>query len=58
MNWGQYFKSPQKITLSLVNLGLVGIGTTICACGLWVSGLAIHEDSAQAAGSFSCANNA
>ncbi|OJJ84382.1 uncharacterized protein ASPGLDRAFT_47263 [Aspergillus glaucus CBS 516.65] len=58
MYWGDYFSSPKKILLFLANVGLVGIGTTICACGLWVSGLAIHEDSKGAAGSFSCANNA
>ncbi|KAE8152087.1 amino acid transporter [Aspergillus avenaceus] len=56
MYWGEYFKSPMKIILTLANLGLVVHGIMICALGLWVSGVAIHND--DASGSFSCANNA
>lgn len=56
--YGDYLKSWKKVLLTGLNLLLVVIGVTICACGLWVSGLAIHEDSAHAGKSFSCASNA
>lgn len=58
MFWGEYLKSPKQIILTALNLLLAVIGVTICACGLWVSGLAIHKDSAHSGGSFSCASNA
>lgn len=59
MYWGEYFSSPKKVFLAAINFSLIGVGTTICACGLWVSGLAIHQDSTNSSGgSFSCANNA
>lgn len=53
---GNYFTSVRKTLLTLANLGLFLIGATICVCGLWVSGLSIHNDSSGS--SFSCANNA
>lgn len=84
MTWGQLFTSPKRILLTLANVLLIGIGTTIvrsflhfpfsyirkqkkkkmtvlttikqCVCGLWVSGVAIHNDASKS--SFSCANNA
>ncbi|THC93604.1 hypothetical protein EYZ11_006919 [Aspergillus tanneri] len=56
MHWGDYFTSPKKILLTMANVGLAIIGTTICVCGLWVSGVAIHNDGSKS--SFSCANNA
>ncbi|PLB39871.1 transmembrane amino acid transporter protein-domain-containing protein [Aspergillus candidus] len=56
MTWGQLFTSPKRILLTIANVLLIGIGTTICVCGLWVSGVAIHNDASKS--SFSCANNA
>ncbi|KAK1144226.1 hypothetical protein N8T08_005639 [Aspergillus melleus] len=56
MYWGNYFTSTKKTLLTLANVGLVLIGGTICVCGLWVSGVAIHNDGSKS--SFSCANNA
>ncbi|OJJ86277.1 uncharacterized protein ASPGLDRAFT_45323 [Aspergillus glaucus CBS 516.65] len=56
LNWGQYFSSPRKIVLTIINVLIVGIGATICGLGLYVSGKAIHDDSSKA--SFTCANNA
>ncbi|OJJ32733.1 hypothetical protein ASPWEDRAFT_115016 [Aspergillus wentii DTO 134E9] len=56
LNKGNYFSSTRKTCLTIVNVGVLGVGITICALGLWVSGLAIHKDGSKA--SFSCANNA
>ncbi|OJJ46152.1 hypothetical protein ASPZODRAFT_167157 [Penicilliopsis zonata CBS 506.65] len=56
MDFGNYFGSTRRTVISLANLGLVVVGVTVCACGLWVSGVAIHNDSSKT--SFSCANNA
>ncbi|KAB8246561.1 transmembrane amino acid transporter protein-domain-containing protein [Aspergillus flavus] len=53
---GQYFASPMKIFLTLCNVCLFIFGVMICALGLWVSGVAIHNDKSH--GSFTCANNA
>lgn len=53
---GEYFSSPKKIFLTLCNVGLFIFGVMICALGLWVSGVAIHNDKSH--GSFTCANNA
>ncbi|RAH67450.1 amino acid transporter [Aspergillus aculeatinus CBS 121060] len=54
--YGNYFSSWRKTLLTMANVGLFLIGATICVCGLWVSGVAIHDDSSGS--SFSCANNA
>jgi hypothetical protein len=56
LNRGKYFSSPRKITLTIINLLIVGIGGTICGLGLYVSGKAIHDNPSNA--SFSCRNNA
>ncbi|PYH89953.1 amino acid transporter [Aspergillus ellipticus CBS 707.79] len=56
MYWGNYFTTWKRTVLTFANVGLFLIGATICVCGLWVSGLAIHDDTGGA--SFSCANNA
>ncbi|PKY00980.1 amino acid transporter [Aspergillus campestris IBT 28561] len=52
MNRGQYFASPQKVLLTVLNVGLVGIATALCALGLWSSGRSIHEEGGR--NSFSC----
>ncbi|OQD82470.1 hypothetical protein PENANT_c021G08565 [Penicillium antarcticum] len=54
MNKGQYFKNWRKISLTIINIGILAIACAICGLGLWVSGVAIHEDSGTA--SWSCAN--
>lgn len=56
MNKGVYFSSPRKITMTIINLIIVGIACALCGMGLWVSGKAMHDNPSSA--SFSCANNA
>ncbi|KAE8355468.1 transmembrane amino acid transporter protein-domain-containing protein [Aspergillus coremiiformis] len=56
LNWGQWFSSPRKIALTILNMVIVGIGAVICGLGLYASGKAIHDDTSRA--SFTCANNA
>ncbi|KAJ5114495.1 Amino acid transporter transmembrane [Penicillium alfredii] len=56
MNKGLWFSSPKKIALTVLNLGIIGIGACLCGLGLYVSGKAIHDHPSSA--SFSCANNA
>ncbi|KAL3481733.1 transmembrane amino acid transporter protein-domain-containing protein [Aspergillus californicus] len=56
LNYGQWFSSPRKILLSIVNLVIVLIGACICGLGLYVSGKAIHDDASS--NTFSCASNA
>lgn len=56
LNWGRYLSSPRKIALTVINVIIVGIGATICGLGLYVSGKAIHDDTAKS--SFTCANTA
>ncbi|KAJ5322348.1 hypothetical protein N7452_010637 [Penicillium brevicompactum] len=56
MNKGQWFSSPSKIALTIVNLVILGIAIAICGLGLYVSGVAINESSSNA--SWTCANNA
>ncbi|KAJ5757285.1 uncharacterized protein N7511_007467 [Penicillium nucicola] len=56
LNRGQWFSSPRKIMLTIVNLVILGIACAICGLGLWVSGQAINESSSKA--SWTCANNA
>ncbi|OQE26523.1 hypothetical protein PENSTE_c005G05787 [Penicillium steckii] len=53
LNWGQYSRNWKKISLTCLNLVIVGIGGCLCGMGLWVSGKAIHDDPNNA--SFSCA---
>ncbi|KAF7591068.1 hypothetical protein BBP40_002029 [Aspergillus hancockii] len=53
---GEYFSSPKQIFLTICNVLLFIFGVMICGLGLWVSGVAIHNDSSH--GSFTCANNA
>lgn len=56
INRGQWFSSPRKIGLTILNTCIVLIGGCMCGLGLYVSGRAIHEDASS--NSFSCANNA
>ncbi|KAJ5242055.1 uncharacterized protein N7469_000382 [Penicillium citrinum] len=55
INRGQWFSSPRKIFLSIVNVCIVLIGGCMCGLGLYVSGKAIHDDASS--NSFSCASN-
>ncbi|KAI9923746.1 hypothetical protein ASPWEDRAFT_163996 [Aspergillus wentii DTO 134E9] len=56
LNRGQWFSSPRKIALTIINVLIVLIGGCMCGLGLYVSGKAIHDDSSGS--SFSCANTA
>ncbi|KAJ5630443.1 uncharacterized protein N7484_010543 [Penicillium longicatenatum] len=56
MNKGVHFSSPRKITMTIINLIIIGIAWALCGMGLWVSGKAIHDNPSSS--SFSCANNA
>lgn len=72
MNKGRYFQNWKKVVLTITNLGVLAIaiaivGSTLlvnsnntnflqCGLGLYVSGVAIHNDSANQ--SWSCANDA
>ncbi|KAJ5632516.1 hypothetical protein N7490_008855 [Penicillium lividum] len=55
MNKGQYFKNWKKTCLTIINVGVFGCALAICGLGLWVSGVAIHNDSSSSA--WSCAND-
>ncbi|OJJ46085.1 hypothetical protein ASPZODRAFT_117902 [Penicilliopsis zonata CBS 506.65] len=55
LNRGRYWSSPRKMLLSVLNLCIVGMGACLCGLGLYISGKAIHDDTAGV--SFSCANN-
>ena len=54
MNWGQWFSSPRKMFLFVVNVCLLGIGCGVCGIGVYASGWAIHQDSKSSSGSWSC----
>ncbi|KAL5361209.1 transmembrane amino acid transporter protein-domain-containing protein [Aspergillus floccosus] len=56
LNWGRWFSSPRKIFLTFINILIVLMGGCLCGLGLYVSGKAIHDDSAKT--SFTCANTA
>ncbi|PYH45595.1 uncharacterized protein BP01DRAFT_340348 [Aspergillus saccharolyticus JOP 1030-1] len=56
MNWGQWWSSPRKIALTILNIFIFCIGAVICGLGLYVSGKAIHDDASKS--SFSCASSA
>ncbi|KIW15411.1 hypothetical protein PV08_05457 [Exophiala spinifera] len=56
LNWGQYTKNWKKISLTLVNLFLFGMGAAICGMGLYASGYAIHNE--PGGSSWTCASNA
>ena len=52
INKGQYFRSPTKIFLTGVNVGLFLLGLSICGIGLYASGYALQTNSGS--GSWSC----
>ncbi|OJJ42299.1 hypothetical protein ASPZODRAFT_1502128 [Penicilliopsis zonata CBS 506.65] len=56
MNRGRYFKTFQKTCMTIVNIGVLACAIAICVLGLYVSGVAIHNDAASS--SWSCANDA
>ncbi|KAF7586664.1 hypothetical protein BBP40_008513 [Aspergillus hancockii] len=56
LNWGNWFSSPRKVALTILNMIIVLIGATICGLGLYASGKAIHDDNSRA--SYTCASNA
>ncbi|CAI7572659.1 unnamed protein product [Penicillium glandicola] len=56
MNKGRYFQNWKKAVLTITNILVLAIAFAICGLGLWVSGVAIHEDSSSK--SWSCANTA
>ncbi|CAI7646533.1 hypothetical protein N7527_006604 [Penicillium freii] len=56
MNKGRYFQNWKKAVLTITNILVLAIAFAICGLGLWVSGVAIHEDSVSK--SWTCANTA
>ena len=54
LNYGQWFSSPKKILLTILNVGIALIGLILCALGLYASGTAIHNDASSTV--FTCAN--
>ncbi|KAJ6119499.1 hypothetical protein N7523_003779 [Penicillium sp. IBT 18751x] len=55
LNAGQWWSSPKKIALTVLNMFIVLFGLILCVLGLYASGTAIHNDSGSA--SFTCAND-
>ncbi|OQE43631.1 hypothetical protein PENCOP_c003G08510 [Penicillium coprophilum] len=56
MNKGRYFQNWKKAVLTITNILVLAIAFAICGLGLWVSGVAIHEDSSSK--SWTCDNTA
>lgn len=54
LNAGQWFASPRKIALTVLNMSIVLFGAALCGLGLYASGTAIHNDTGSA--SFSCSS--
>lgn len=54
LNYGQWFSSPKKIFLTILNICIALFGLALCVLGLYASGTAIHNDNSSA--SFSCKN--
>lgn len=52
LNWGDYTKNWQKMSLTAVNIVIFGMGAAICGIGLYASGKAIHES--RSGESWSC----
>jgi hypothetical protein len=53
LNWGRWTSTKTKIFLTIVNLILLIIGSTVCFLGLYASGYAIHSHKGEG-GSWSC----
>ncbi|KAK5945318.1 hypothetical protein PMZ80_002522 [Knufia obscura] len=56
INWGGYGRDWRKMCLTVVNVGLVVMGGTICGVGLYASGTAISSE--RGGGSWTCESNA
>jgi hypothetical protein len=54
LNAGQWFASPRKIALTILNVAIALFGLALCVLGLYASGTAIHDDTSSA--SFSCSS--
>lgn len=54
LNYGQWFSSPKKIFLTVLNIGIALFGLALCVLGLYASGTAIHDDASSL--SFTCKN--
>ena len=54
LNWGNYGKNWRKICLTMLNIGIFGIGAAVCGIGLYASGKAIHDESGSDV--WTCAN--
>lgn len=54
LNYGQWFASPRKIALTVLNAAIAVFGLVLCVLGLYASGTAIHNDANS--NSFTCAN--
>lgn len=54
LNYGQWFASPRKIALTVLNIGIALFGLALCVLGLYASGTAIHDDANS--NSFTCKN--
>lgn len=54
LNYGQWFSSPKKIFLTVLNIGIALFGLALCVLGLYASGTAIHDDTSSL--SFTCKN--
>ncbi|KAJ5368407.1 uncharacterized protein N7496_008167 [Penicillium cataractarum] len=55
LNKGRYFSTRSKSALTIINVGVLAIGFTICGLGLYVSGRSINESTTNH--SWSCAEN-
>lgn len=56
LNAGQWFASPRKIALTILNIAIALFGLALCVLGLYASGTAIHNDTSTS--SFTCKNDA
>lgn len=54
LNYGQWFSSPRKIFLTVINIAIALFGLALCVLGLYASGTAIHNDTSSL--SFTCKN--
>ena len=51
---GEWFASPRKIALTVLNVAIALFGLALCVLGLYASGTAIHDDTSSS--SFTCKN--
>ena len=54
LNKGQWFASPSKIAMTVLNMTIALLGLALCVLGLYSSGTAIHNDANS--NSFTCKN--